>query len=298
MYPTGTWPKSLPFWALLSLVQPVLVGLDQINLKARTVVSFDAALASISIAEKIRERGGHYLFPIKNNRGPSVRELEQIFLKIPEKTVFSRNKMNKKQKKMADFAKTAEWNHGRYEERGCTVIAASKCSEKFRQYWPDVQSVVRMRRYRKQKRTNYNNQVRLEDGTIQYLRNTQTEKIEDKITFYVSSKKGTAKSFLRLIREHWAVENNLHWILDVAFHEDAWRVKNKTAAHSLAMMRKFAFNLLQVEPTEESVKVKMKRAAWNQEYLNHILFDNKSLPTESEQDVHFEYGETLSSIKK
>ncbi len=90
--------------------------------------------------------------------------------------------------------------------------------------------------------------------------------------YFISSLEANAKESLRVVRSHWQIENSLHWVLDVAFREDACQVKNESEAANLAMLRHIALNLLnQEKSSKRSIKGKRLKAAWNQDYLLKLL---------------------------
>ena len=76
---------------------------------------------------------------------------------------------------------------------------------------------------------------------------------------------------LRIVRSHWSIENNQHWLLDVALAEDRIQTRNDRTAENLALMRRLALNLLQADPAKGSVRSKVKRAAWNNAYLISLI---------------------------
>ena len=103
-----------------------------------------------------------------------------------------------------------------------------------------------------------------------------SKRIQDTITtqvrFYISSVEADAKEFNSYIRQHWAVENSLHWTLDVTFREDAQRKRNGKAAQNFALVQKIALNLLKKEENKRmSLKNKRLVAAWDNEFLLKIL---------------------------
>ncbi len=76
----------------------------------------------------------------------------------------------------------------------------------------------------------------------------------------------------KAIRSHWAVENALHWVLDVTFREDDSRVRDRTAARNLALLRKIALNIVGRDRTSKaSVRGRRKKAAWNDAYMLKLL---------------------------
>ena len=80
-----------------------------------------------------------------------------------------------------------------------------------------------------------------------------------------------ASRLLNLTRGHWGIENGLHWVLDVAFGEDARRLYDRTAAENVGLLNRLATSLLREDPAQGSLKVKRKRAGWNTDYLAQLL---------------------------
>ena len=92
------------------------------------------------------------------------------------------------------------------------------------------------------------------------------------LRFYISSKIMTAEEMLSATRQHWEVENNLHWMLDVAFNEDACQTKDEYAAVNLSTLRRIALNVLKADVTSKrSIRTKRKKAGWSNKYLAQLL---------------------------
>jgi predicted transposase YbfD/YdcC len=92
--------------------------------------------------------------------------------------------------------------------------------------------------------------------------------------YYISSLEVGAQRFGYLIRQHWSIENQLHWSLDVSFGEDASKVRKDNAPENLNVLRKIALKLLRKTPTEENLSVKRKqyKSAINLGFLKEVLF--------------------------
>ena len=89
---------------------------------------------------------------------------------------------------------------------------------------------------------------------------------------FIASIKPDAKKFATAVRQHWAIENNLHWQLDVTFDEDKLRARMKHAAQNLAVMRRMVLNILKQDATTKaSLKSKRKKAGWSDAYLIQLL---------------------------
>ena len=104
------------------------------------------------------------------------------------------------------------------------------------------------------------------------LDRTKGSKGRSLIRYFISSKVMTAEEVLQATRLHWQVENNLHWVLDVAFSEDQSRARKGNAAENLAIARQIALNLLKKDTSIKlGIKNKRKTCGWSEEYLCHVL---------------------------
>ena len=92
------------------------------------------------------------------------------------------------------------------------------------------------------------------------------------VRYYITTLSSDAKRILHVFRRHWAIENELHWVLDVAMNEDHNRVHKDQAPENLAVLRHIALNLLKQEKTAKGgIHAKQLQAAWNNDYLSKIL---------------------------
>jgi predicted transposase YbfD/YdcC len=89
--------------------------------------------------------------------------------------------------------------------------------------------------------------------------------------YYVCSRKIDAKEAQEAARRHWAIENDLHWVLDVAFREDDSRVRSENAAECFAVIRHLALNLLRNAPSKVGIKIRRLEAACNDNFLKSVL---------------------------
>jgi predicted transposase YbfD/YdcC len=95
---------------------------------------------------------------------------------------------------------------------------------------------------------------------------------ENSTRYYISSLQNNANEFQEKIRSHWAIENKLHWTLDVAFAEDASRKRAGNATQNYSILLKIALNLLKNEISKKlPIKSKRLEAGWNEEYLLKVL---------------------------
>ena len=92
------------------------------------------------------------------------------------------------------------------------------------------------------------------------------------IRYFLASYEDEPAKMAAAIRAHWAIENSLHWVLDVTFREDECRVRDRTAAANFAMLRKIALNLIKQDSTAKtSLKARRKKAAWDNEYMAQVI---------------------------
>lgn len=91
------------------------------------------------------------------------------------------------------------------------------------------------------------------------------------VRYYLLSKYLPARTLLRTVRGHWSIENQLHWVLDVVFHEDANRARKDNAPENLAILRRLALNLIRYHPAPTSIRQKIKRAGWDDSFLLGVL---------------------------
>ena len=91
--------------------------------------------------------------------------------------------------------------------------------------------------------------------------------------YYISSMKLKVKAFADAVRGHWSIENNLHWVLDVAFQEDTSRLRKDHGPENLGLVRRIALSLLKRAPTKKKVGIacKRKQAGWNNDFLAGVL---------------------------
>ena len=104
------------------------------------------------------------------------------------------------------------------------------------------------------------------------IRHSESSRGEtDDVRYYISSLKPSVKKFARCVRGHWAIENTLHWCLDVTFREDENRVRNRNLANNLAWLKRFAISLLKQVDGKENIAMKRRMAGWNADFLLKVL---------------------------
>jgi predicted transposase YbfD/YdcC len=208
------------------------------------LVTIDAMGCQKEIAKKIVESGADYMLGLKDNQPTLAATVSDIFedaLRDPEFPT------------SANHHTTAEKGHGRTEARRCwTMDVGPEVGAPFDE-WPNLKGIVLVERER-----TINGKTSIERG------------------HYITSRTNiSAKAALAATRAHWAIENELHWVLDVAFREDDCRVRAGYAAENFAVIRHIAINLLKAVPGPNGKKlgIKNKRlaAGWHDGYLLEVL---------------------------
>lgn len=213
--------------------------LDALELQG-AIVTMDAGNTAQETAQKVIDRHADYVITLKANRKKFYLGVRGFF-EAAEADGFKGVRVRHLQ--------TRDHGHGRDEVRDVWVVAASALGE-IAAHWPGIQSVVMIRRTRV-----------LTDGTVQQWTH-----------FYLSSLPPRVRRLAEVIREHWSVENGLHWILDVQMREDDCMIRDPHSATNFAALRRMALMLIKRDDTtDRGVRGKQKKAGWDNDYLLHLL---------------------------
>ena len=98
-------------------------------------------------------------------------------------------------------------------------------------------------------------------------------KISEEVRYYISSRQSSAAEFLKAVRSHWSIENECHWVLDVAFREDDHRLRTGHGPENLSTIRKMALMMLKRVKSKRGIKNKRLKAGWDQQFLESIFKD-------------------------
>jgi predicted transposase YbfD/YdcC len=223
--------------------------LESLDIKD-TIVSVDALNCQTEIAEKIVSKGGDYLFCVKNNQ-------EKLRSRIEEK--FEKYEQNGQKNKCENFEEKRKLKHGRFEKRSIKII---KENEDFSLgvnpllKWINLKTIIEISAERVDQKT----------GEVQNSKR-----------YYISSRDESAEYFLNAVKDHWQVENLLHWHLDVTMREDDCRCRVEHSAVNFSSIRQLALGLVKKivamrSKTEKlSVRTKMLKAGWDNDFLLDIL---------------------------
>jgi predicted transposase YbfD/YdcC len=199
-----------------------------------TVVTIDAIGCQRTIAEKIVANQADYILAVKENQGHLLEEIQDSFRMLTADAV----------------AEEIDCGHGRVEQRRCSVIADLSLVEKAAE-WASLQGLVRIEAERHHKATG---------------------KTEREIRYYITSLQPDAIRLNGCIRQHWGIENKLHWVLDVGLGEDLDRKRAGHAAQNFSVLNRIALNLLKQDKTSQrGIHGKRLKAGWDNDYLLHLL---------------------------
>src|ERR1700716_1385270 len=197
------------------------------------IVTADALHCNRPFAATVLERGADFALALKGNQAKLFAPVGRRFARGGKRSVAKRLEPS---------------THDRQETRRATVIRDTSTAAANR--FPGVAAVARITSRRR-------------------LHGRRADK--PAVRYYLLSKYIPAKRLLQIVRSHWAIENRLHWVLDVVFDEDRNRTRKDNAPENLAILRRFALNIIRSHPDRISLRQKVKRAGWDDAFLLDIL---------------------------
>ena len=187
--------------------------LDKLDIHGATI-TIDAAGCQKKIIKKIRENGGHYIVAVKENQPKLYDEIEDLFKVAREQNFYYVPN--------ADLFESVEKGHGRIVKRSVAICSdTSGLGDDIKNAWCDLETFIEVTSER-----------------------TVDAKTSIQKRYYISDLMESAESFGKSIKDHWSVENPLHWVMDVVFREDESRANILYAAENLGTLRRIALNLL------------------------------------------------------
>jgi predicted transposase YbfD/YdcC len=219
-------------------VIPQLLDLLEIS---GCIVTIDAMGCQKKIARKIvEEKDADYVLALKGNQSGLFEDVKGLFERV-QKTGFEN----------CEYYRTEEHGHGRLEVRECWTVSDPEYLASIRSLadWWGLHTVIMVKSER-----------------------SVGDKRSEESRYYIASLSGDAKQALEAVRGHWGIENQVHWVLDIAFREDECRIRKGNGAQNFAVLRHIALNLLKQEKTAKcGVKNKRLKAAWDESYLLKVL---------------------------
>lgn len=242
--------------------------LDLLDVKG-TIITTDAMNTQTATTAKITEKEADYILPVKGNQRSLFKDIDLMFKGWDDDQKKEQSKLKyaiekaeehhdrERLKKLLDqkqsTGKASVWesevekNHGRIEIRSCVALSIGDLPSK--EGWSNVKSIARLLRQR----------------TVNGVTNHET-------IYYIASLDPDAKLIAEVVRDHWGVENSLHWRLDVHFKQDASRYRDRQGASNLGILRKMVLNALLKEKTlKKGVATKQQAAACNPIYREKVL---------------------------
>src|SRR6266481_2024873 len=211
--------------------------LDMLDIEG-AVVTLDAMGCQRDIARKIVDKKADYIFALKGNQG-TLRDDVELFATEQKARDFKDTTVTRHQ--------TLDGDHGRIETRNVTVVHDVGWLQA-RHQWPGLNAVVMVESVR-------------EIG----------DRIERETRFYITSLALAASVIGAYVRDHWAVENSLHWVLDCVFRDDECRLRTDHAPANFTTIKHMALNLIRRAPGKDSMRLKRKLAAWDDAFLASLI---------------------------
>ena len=206
--------------------------LEMLSLKG-TIVTADALNCQRAIAQQIVDQGADYVLALKGNQG-TLHDDVSLYLDDPVHEA-------------TPVARSVDADHGRIETRTALVSTDIGWLQESH-HWPGLAAV----------------------GKVTRIRETAA-KTTTETAYYLLSAPLSAERFNDAVRQHWGVENRLHWRLDVVMNEDQDRTRMGNGPQNLAILRHMALNVMQKDGSKEAVRGKFQRAGWDNAYLARLL---------------------------
>ena len=207
---------------------------------AGALVTIDAMGTQTDIAETIVRRGGDYLLSLKANRPILHKDVVDFFADPPLDMI-------------SPVHETVDGDHGRIETRRHRVCH-------------DIDWLFSDRRYADEPRFPHLAMIGMIESRVQRNGAVATER-----RYYLSSAALDARALAAAVRAHWGVENRLHWVLDVVFHDDLVRLRTANGPQNMAVIKHMNMNLIRTPTDKHSLKVRRKRANLDPDYLEAIV---------------------------
>jgi predicted transposase YbfD/YdcC len=202
------------------------------------VVTIDAMGCQRAIAKKIGDKKANYIIALKGNQG-TLHEDVKLFIAEQKARDFKDTVITRHE--------TVDGDHGRIETRKYTLIHEVAWLKQ-RHDWPGLAGVL----------------------IVESTRETAS-KTERETRFYITSLKLPAAIVGPMIREHWAIENSLHWVMDMVFRDDECRVRTDNAPANFVTLKPMANNLIRRAPGKDSQRLKRMTAAWDDDFLASLV---------------------------
>ena len=212
-------------------VAGALEAIKLLSLKG-CIVTVDALHCNRAMAQAILDAKGQYVLALKENQSAIFAAVERRFAGLDTADTFSSE---------------VQSSHGRSEQRTIKVITDTTLAKTHD--FPGIRALAQLHAWRR----------------------VEGKPDETKTRYFLLSQPVPAAQLLHIVRTHWTIENQLHWVLDVVFDEDGARNRKDNGPQNIALLRKIALNLLRSHPDKASIRRKIKKAGWDDMFLLSIL---------------------------
>jgi predicted transposase YbfD/YdcC len=202
------------------------------------IVTIDAMGCQKAIAQKITAQGGDYILTVKDNQEHLLTDIQQALSDASEKDFAGVEH---------DAYETREHGHGRDEYRSYLILRQTS-GIRNADAWANLTTIG-----------------------MCYSERTVNGVTSEEVRYFIGSKKAKARTYAKALRNHWSIENSLHWQLDVTFDEDDNRVTKRNGAENLALLRRLTLSLLKAHPEKLSIAKKRFAAALDTQFLEEVL---------------------------
>lgn len=202
------------------------------------IITLDPMGCQTKVVDKIVERKADYVIGLKGNQGSLNDDVRLLFEERPAAMVFATSEEMDK-------------GHGRIERRKCTITEDIQWLKERHPHWNQLRSVIEI------------------EGTRDIKGQVSVEK-----RYYISSLPAHPEAALNAVRQHWGIENKLHWVLDVCFGDDQSRIRKGNAPTNVAIIKKAVLNLLRLVKKDYprvSLKRMRKLAGWDYGFMDTVL---------------------------
>ena len=223
------------------------------------LITTDAMGCQGDIAADIVSKGGDYLLAVKGNQGNLYRDIKAVFTNehIPRDTNITEDK-----------------GHGRIDTRTCEVITGSAVFATIRHNnnWVGLHTIVKVTAQRTVQETKGKTKKKGDKNSDGDAVTPPTHTTHESRYYICSDEEPTAKRLQQAVREHWGIENGLHWTIDMAFREDESRIRTGHAPSNMAVLRHIALNLIRADKDRKvGIKISRHKAGWSTDYLEKLL---------------------------
>lgn len=201
------------------------------------IVTIDAMGCQKAIAKAILEKDADYLLAVKGNQPALYDDIETIFEAVKSQTF---------PLEMKEYV-TNDSGHGRVETRFYSVLDNVNLLSTANQ-WHGIKSI----------------------GSVTSVRE-QSGKVTEDTRYFISSMSADVQKFANAVRSHWSIENGLHWVMDIIFRDDECRIRKKHGPANFVTLKHITHNMLKSLPGKMSMRVRRKRAGWDDAFLKAAL---------------------------